>query len=161
MKVWLASGASCLWLHAACTVLRLPKRVLSFSHCLILCWPPRNGDHHTLISHFTGVNSPFSTASAGSPHSPSSPLPHPGAPPLACVRSDVVYWTEHLEGLAFHRGSCWHHVPPSRAAGRRHAGQRFTHPPASPLRTPLPPVAPRLALVEASSLDRISYTSLM
>lgn len=42
---------------------------------------PRNGDHHTLISHFTGVNSPFSTASAGLPHSPS---PHPGSPTGMC-----------------------------------------------------------------------------
>lgn len=126
------SGTSCLRLVA----LTLPNMVLSFSHCLVLSWPPRNGDHHTLISHFTGVNSPFSTVSAGGP----SPLPHP----LACVQPGVVYWTAHLEGLAFHQGSCWHHVPPPQAAGRRHARHCFTHPPSllSPLAWPwLKPVA--------------------
>lgn len=39
---------------------------------------PQNVNHHTLISHFTGVNSPFSTASAG------SPLPHPSSPVGMC-----------------------------------------------------------------------------
>ncbi|KAK5852417.1 hypothetical protein PBY51_023886 [Eleginops maclovinus] len=106
IKVSPESGTSCLRL--VCTALTLHNTVLSFSHCLVLRWPPRNGDHHTLISHFTGVNSPFSTASAGgAPFTSSSPM----APPLACVQPGVVYWTAHLEGLAFHQGSCWHHVP--------------------------------------------------
>lgn len=86
---------------------------------------PQNGEHQTLISHFTEVKSPFSTASAGLPR---SPFPHP----VACVLPNVVYWTEHLEGLTFHHGSCWHHVPPPQAAGRQHADHCFTHPPASP-----------------------------
>lgn len=105
--------------------------------------PPtaQNGNHRrTLISHFTGVNSPFSTASAGPPHSPSfapfaaPPNQHPSS--LACARPRVVYWPERLEGLAFRRGSCWHHVPPSRAAGRRHVGRCLARPPGSiPQRT--------------------------
>lgn len=45
---------------------------------------PQNSDQRTLISHFTGVNSPFSTASAGLPRSPSSPLPQPGSPIGMC-----------------------------------------------------------------------------
>lgn len=45
---------------------------------------PQNGGHHTLIIHFTEVNSPFSTASAGSPSAPSSSIPHPGTPNGMC-----------------------------------------------------------------------------
>ena len=119
----------CIWgfLSAACGLRRVQFAKEGFGFPLLSCpmWAPQNGDHHTFIIHFTGVNSPFSTASAGLPHSPFSP-------PLACVRSSVVYWTEHLAGLAFHHGSCWHHVPPPWAAGRQHAGHCFTHPPASP-----------------------------
>lgn len=99
--------------------------------------PPQNGNHRALISHFTGVNSPFSTASAGSPHSPSLPL---CSPPLACAQPSVVYWTEHLEGLAFHHGSCWHHVP-LRSGGWPTARRPLLHTPWSiPLRT-LPSIA--------------------
>lgn len=54
---------------------------------LLLSFPtlaPQNGDHCTLISYFTGVNSPFSTASAVSPYSPSSPIPQSGSPTGKC-----------------------------------------------------------------------------
>lgn len=66
--------------HVQCTATGFELPLLS---CLGLA--PQNGDHHTLISHFTGVNFLFFTASAGLPHSPSSPLPHPRSPIGMCA----------------------------------------------------------------------------
>lgn len=81
-------GISWIWgfLSVACDSRRAQFAKEGFEFPSLSCpvSAPQNGDHHTLISHFTGVNSPFSTASAGSPHSPSSPLPHPGSPIGMC-----------------------------------------------------------------------------
>lgn len=124
------------FLSGSCDLLSLLTRVLSFPHWLSRpMLAPQKGDHHALIIHFTEVNSPFSTASAGSPHLPFSSPFSPRFPLLACVQPSVVYWTEHLVGLAFHHSSCWHHVPPPQAAGRRHARHCCTHPPAVSQRT--------------------------
>lgn len=60
------------------------KRVLNFSRCLSPPLAPQNADHCTLMSYFTRVNSPFSTASAVSPQLPSSLIPQPGSPPGMC-----------------------------------------------------------------------------
>ena len=159
IKVSPESGASCLRL-VACTALRLPKTVLSYLHpsCLVLA--PQNCDHHTLISRFTGVNSPFSTASAGTALSPSSPLPHPSSPIGMCSAQRCL-----LDG-AF-RGvsvSPWQLLAPcaSPSGGWPTARRPLLHTPCSiPLRT-LASLSPlRLALVATSSLDRISDTILM
>lgn len=122
---------------------------------------PQNGDHHTLISHFTGVNSPFSTASAGSPHSPSSPLPHPGSPVGMCSARRCL-----LDG-AF-RGvsvSPWQLLAPcaSPSGGWPTARRPLLHTPSSiPLRT-LPSLFSPLAWPWLKQVASIGYhiTSLM
>lgn len=77
--IWCFRSAAC-GLHSA----QLAKD--GFEFLSLSCPPlaPQNGEHHTLISHFTGVTSPFFMASAGSPQSPSSPLPHPCSPTGMC-----------------------------------------------------------------------------
>lgn len=81
------------------------------------------------------------------PHFPPS---HPSS--MACARPHDVYWPERLEGLAFHRGSCCHHVPPSQAAGRRHAGRCLAHPRQHPPEDAAPQCLPHSASVRKTGL---------
>lgn len=129
-------SSMCGFLSAACGLhgAQFAKEGFEFPSLSRTAPAPQNGDHHTLISHFTGVNSPFSTASAGSPHSPSSPLPHPGSPIGMCSAQRCL-----LDG-AF-RGvsvSPWQLLAPcaSPSGGWPTARRPLLHTPSSiPLRT--------------------------
>lgn len=84
-----ASNGSISWiwgfLSVACGVhsAQFAKEGFKFLSLSCLVLAPQNGDHHTLISHFTGVNSPFSTASAAfTSSSPRLPRWHVFSPTL-------------------------------------------------------------------------------
>lgn len=126
---------------------------LAVSSRLVSCRAPQTAHRHTLISHFTGGSTLLSPRrQLGRRVRPLHPV-LTRAPPLACVQAGIVYRAEHLEGLAFHHGSCWHHVPALRRLAdgtQASASHTLQHPP----RGPCPPSAtppPRLASVETSS----------
>ena len=154
-SVYVNTSNQSIWgfLSAACGVHSAPfaKQGFGFPSPSCPALAPQNGDHHTLISHFTGGNSPFSTASAGSPH---SPLPHPRSPVGMCSARRCL-----LDG-AF-RGvsvSPWQLLAPcaSPSGGWPTARRPLLHTPCSiPLRTLTSLRRPlHLALVETSSLDQ-------
>lgn len=122
---------------------------------------PQKGRHHTLIIHFIGVNSPFSTASAGLPHLPFFPLSHPGSPVGMCSAQRCLL-DRAFSGVSVSPRQL---LAPcaSPSGGWSTARTPLLHTPSSISQRTLASLLSTLclALVETSSLDGVSDTGLM